>query len=88
MTNLAVAEGNEMKTTHDGWGLYRRTGLSEMLPWQPGFDMVGVSISDADRQGGSPKSGDMIARNPKNHADRWLVAAKYFADNLEPVPSD
>jgi hypothetical protein len=25
----------------------------------------------------------MIARNPKNHADQWLVAAAYFADNFE-----
>jgi hypothetical protein len=25
----------------------------------------------------------MIARNPKNHSDRWLVAAAYFADNFE-----
>jgi len=34
---------------------------------------------------GSPKEGDMIARNPKNHADQWLVAKKYFEDNLEPA---
>ena len=27
----------------------------------------------------------MIARNPKNHADQWLVEAKYFADNFEPL---
>jgi hypothetical protein len=27
----------------------------------------------------------MIARNPKNHTDKWLVAAKYFADNFEAV---
>jgi len=32
-----------------------------------------------------PKAGDMIARNPKNHADQWLVAAQYFADNFEPI---
>jgi len=24
----------------------------------------------------------MIARNPKNHADQWLVAAQYFKDNF------
>jgi hypothetical protein len=28
---------------------------------------------------------DMIARNPQNHADKWLVTAKYFADNFEPL---
>lgn len=44
-----------------------------------------VSISDADRQNGSPKIGDMIARNPKNHDDQWLVAKQYFEDNFEPV---
>jgi hypothetical protein len=27
----------------------------------------------------------MIARNPKNHADQWYVAEKYFKDNLELV---
>lgn len=62
---------------------YRRTQLSEMAPWHEGVDMFGVSISQADRAAGSPKRGDMIARNPANHADRWLVAADYFAANFE-----
>lgn len=44
-----------------------------------------VSISDADRKNGSPKIGDMIARNPKNHIDQWLVAKQYFEDNFEPI---
>jgi uncharacterized protein YozE (UPF0346 family) len=26
----------------------------------------------------------MIARNPKNHDDQWLVAKQYFEDNFEP----
>lgn len=42
-----------------------------------------VSISDADKTNGSPKIGDMIARNPKNHEDKWLVAEQYFKDNFE-----
>jgi len=44
-----------------------------------------VSVSAPDREAGSPKTGDMIARNPKNHDDQWLVAAQYFADNFEPM---
>ena len=44
-----------------------------------------VSISDADLKNGSPKIGDMIARNPKNHNDQWLVAEQYFKDNFERV---
>lgn len=42
-----------------------------------------VSISDSDLDNGSPKDGDMIARNPKNHNDQWLVAKQYFEDNFE-----
>jgi hypothetical protein len=64
---------------------YRRTQIAEMEPWSNGYDMMGVSISVADSQAGSPKPGDMIARNPKNHDDKWLVAAQYFADNFEPL---
>ena len=44
-----------------------------------------VSISDADKANGSPKIGDMIARNPKNHNDQWLGAKQYFEDNFEPI---
>ena len=44
-----------------------------------------VSISEVGKQNGSPKIGDMIARNPKNHSDQWLVAEQYFKDNFEQV---
>jgi len=56
-----------------------------MRPYQLGEDVENVSISDTDREGGSPKEGDMIARNPLDYADQWLVAKKYFVDNLEPA---
>lgn len=42
-----------------------------------------ISVSVADSDNGSPKRGDMIARNPENHDDQWLVAADYFAANFE-----
>jgi hypothetical protein len=42
-----------------------------------------VSISEADLKNGSPKIGDKIARNPKNHLDQWLIAKQYFEDNFE-----
>lgn len=37
-----------------------------------------ISISEVDAKNGSPKEGDMVARNPKNHDDQWLVAKKIF----------
>jgi hypothetical protein len=64
---------------------YRRKQVAEMRPYQVGDDLNGISISNVDRNAGSPKLGDMIARNPKNHTDKWLVAAKYVADNFESV---
>ena len=64
---------------------YRRKQIAELRPYEPGEDLSGVSISAADKEDGSPKAGDMVARNPKNRADKWLVAAQYFADNFEPV---
>jgi len=68
------------------WKQYKRKGLSEMRPYINGEVLTAeVSISEADHLNGSPKEGDMIARNPKNHADQWLVARKYFEDNLEPA---
>lgn len=63
---------------------YKRKGLSEMRPYVSGEDLTGVSVSDADKQLPS-LDGGYIARNPKNHADLWYVAKKYFDDNLEPV---
>ena len=56
-----------------------------MRPYISGEDMAGISVSEPDKQNGSPRVGDMIARNPKNHLDQWLVAKKYFEDNLEPA---
>lgn len=64
---------------------YRRSQIAEMRPWERGDTMHLVSISMNDRADGSPKKGDMIARNPKNHDDQWLVAAQYFSDNFEPI---
>jgi len=76
---------------------YRRTHIAEMRPVTGGdiawFQTYGemerekikISISSEDLKNGSPKIGDMIARNPKNHNDQWLVAEQYFKDNFEPL---
>ena len=65
---------------------YRRKQIAELRPYVVGEVLSErVSITAADREAGSPREGDMIARNPKNHDDQWLIAAKYFQDNFEPV---
>lgn len=69
----------------DGFTLYRRASIAELRPWHADYDMRHVSVSDVDRQAGSPKAGDMIARNPSDHNDQWLVSAAYFAANFAPM---
>ena len=64
---------------------YRRKQIAELRPYVPGENIEGISVSETDKLAGSPKLGDMIARDPKNHEDQWLVAAQYFADNFEPA---
>jgi len=64
---------------------YRRKQIAELRPFVKGEKLKGVSISEADKKNGCPKLGDMIARNPKNHSDRWLVAKKYFKDNFTSI---
>ena len=68
--------------THGGFDIYQRKGSIEARPYFQAETLSDrVSISPADREGGSPKAGDMIARNPKNHEDQWLIAAAYFAEH-------
>jgi len=73
---------------------YRRTQIAELRPVtemeaKQGFKRMmaetNISISGEDVKNGSPKVGDMIARNPQNHKDQWLVAKQYFEDNFEPL---
>ncbi len=65
---------------------FRRKQIAELRNYVEGEVLSDrVSISASDLENGSPKVGDMIARNPKNHDDQWLVAQKYFEDNFEEV---
>jgi hypothetical protein len=64
--------------------LYRKRGLTRMIPWNMETDMAGVSVSPEDSLAGSPRIGDMIAEDPSNNA-RWLVSKKYFDMNYEEV---
>lgn len=75
----------EEKTDNMKYTKYRKKQIAELRPYKKGEKLIGVSISDADKKNGSPRIGDMIARNPKNHNDKWLVAKQYFKENFEPI---
>jgi hypothetical protein len=73
------------------WKKYRRTKITEMRPVtkEEADSMTvpeGVSVSENDReQLGCPKLGDMIARDPNNHNDQWLVSYEYYSGNFEEI---
>lgn len=69
---------------------YRRKQIAELRPVKAAESLMvlteeDISVSQEDINAGSPKTGDMIARNPKNHEDQWLVAKEYFEDNFEEI---
>lgn len=66
--------------------LYRKTQTQPMSPYDPDEGLpFGCSVSQADKDNGSPRVGDMIAVNPYDETDIWLVAEKFFKDNYEEV---
>lgn len=85
MVIRSIKKTTKGRRTMTEWKQYKRKGLSEMTPYREGMDISGVSFADVDIDNGSPRPGDMIARNPKNHSDKWLVAEKYFLENFEPA---
>jgi hypothetical protein len=64
---------------------YRKKSIQPMYPWTPEVNMDGVSISDADKELGCPRPGDMIAFNAFNVDDRWLIEGSFFQRSYEEV---
>lgn len=73
---------------------YRRTQIAEIRNITKEELKIGkllttqkynISISEVDLNNGSPKIGDMIARNPKNHNDQRLITKLYFNNNFEVI---
>ena len=85
-SQIAAMRSANKETTMSEFKKYRRSQIAELRAFEPGEVLSErVSISASDKEAGSPKPGDMIARNPANHDDQWLVAAAYFNANFEPA---
>ena len=73
----------------EGFKVYKRLGNANARPYEPGEDITGISMDEVDKKNGSPKVGDMIARDPDNHESQWLINATFFKKNFELVtPSE
>jgi hypothetical protein len=66
------------------FAVYRKTTIAHARPYVVGEDLTGVITSPEALEGGSPKEGDMIVRDPMDHlATQVLVTAQYFRNNYE-----
>lgn len=70
-----------LKVWHDPLMPEPIRGFTKMRPYVAGMDVSHVSISETDKQNGSPKHGDMIAVNHNDDTDQWLVAENFFHDH-------
>jgi hypothetical protein len=66
------------------WSTYKKRGTVEARLFSEGEELPkGCSVSQKDKDGGSPKGGDWIARDRDNPEDTWLISRKFFEDNYE-----
>ncbi len=72
-----------MKMSEAKWDTYLVAAKAELTPWTPDFDMSRVSVSAADKSNGSPKLGDMIRHDIKNHDDQWIVNEEFFKEHFK-----
>jgi hypothetical protein len=74
-SQIEAGNMNEYNKTMSNWSKYQRTGEIEARNYIEGEDLEGISVSDEDWP---PSEGDMVARNPENKDDKWLVSEEYF----------
>ena len=63
------------------WKKYRKSTVTEIMPWSADVSMDAVSMGPEDRASGHPREGDMVARNPANPSDMWLLTKEFFEAN-------
>jgi hypothetical protein len=64
---------------------YRAKKIIEIRPYMEGEDITRTRLSSEDWFNGSPKIGDMIARDVSKHSDQWLISKKAFDNDYELV---
>lgn len=58
------------------YGYQRKHIFTDLREYVIGENLDSIGVSD------SAKAGDMIARNPADHSDQWLITEEYFKENF------
>lgn len=82
MTSFDISTDQQGKTTFKE---YRKVKNAELRPYVKGELNDVFYINNEDLKNGSPKEGDMIARNPNDHDHKWLVTSKDFLKSYEEI---
>ena len=69
----------------DQFTQYSRITIVEMRPYVVGEDMTSIYVDAALAEHGHPKEGDMIARNPRDRDEMWLMTKENFSANFETI---
>ena len=64
---------------------YRAKKIIEIRPYVEDENITKIRLSSEDWFNGSPKLGDMIARDSERHSDQWLISKKTFDNDYEEV---
>lgn len=72
---------DDKEPTSSVWKQYRKKSIAEMRPYVVGEDTTFISVGPEDYP---PTEGDMVARNPDNPKDVWLVSKEFFEANYVP----
>lgn len=85
-TEHRMHKGLLVSETDGEWMQYwPKLEVAWMRPYVEGEDVTDISVDGVDKLAGSPRKGDMIARDINDHSIQWLVAEKYFKDHYEAI---
>lgn len=72
-----------MTMAEDQFQNYSRITVVEMRPYVVDEDMTDIYVDAVLAEHGHPKEGDMIARNPRDRDEMWLMTRENFVSNFE-----
>ena len=90
MSNLSYRHGTNpipetMYSEEQEWTQYRSNMILELTPWSEDCKLK-FNMRATDQMNGSPKIGDMIARDyRKPYITCWLIAKENVDKLLEPI---
>lgn len=82
---MVMADNEKTAEYEDQFVQYSRITIVEMRPFVVGEDMTNIYVDPVLVEHGHPEEGDMIARNPRDRDEMWLMTRENFSTNFETI---